>query len=44
MSVIWYEWFNAQKIVHSVVFLRPYTSSFKVKYSPDQYRTFKGPL
>ena len=32
------------KIVHSVVFLRPYTTSFKVKYSLDQSRTFKGPL
>ena len=34
----------AHKIVHSVVFLRPYTTSFKVKYSLDQSRTFKGPL
>ena len=32
------------RFVHSVVFLRPYTTSFKVKYSLDQYRTFKGPL
>ena len=31
------------KIVHSVVFLRPYTTSFKVKYSLDQSRAFKGP-
>ena len=34
---------GGHKIVHSVVFLRPYTSSFKVKYSLDQYRAFKGP-
>ena len=32
------------RFVHSVVFLRPYTTSFKVKYSLDHYRTFKGPL
>ena len=34
----------SHKLVHSVVFLRPYTTSFKVKYSLDQSRTFKGPL
>ena len=32
------------KIVHSVLFLRPYTTSFKVKYSHNQSCTFKGPL
>jgi hypothetical protein len=31
------------KLVHSVVFLRPYTTSLKLKYSLDQYRAFKGP-
>ena len=31
------------KLVHSVVFLRPYFTSFKVKYSLDQYRAIKGP-
>ena len=35
---------GSHKIVHSVLFLRPYTTSFKVKYSHDQSRTFKGPL